>query len=280
MPFLAVTIPARLARLLMFVAVVMATGVAFAQQTSGAENIPSAPEPKQNQAQSTQKPEETRLQATIDVLARRSVFFPELAYTKGPLDANQKLELAVDETIAPSHFLGALFTSGVSQARGTLGYGQGWGAYGERVGSSVASNTSSHLFGTFLLPSVLHQDPRYFVKLRGNDFQRVVYAITRVVETRNDDGREEFNWSFVGGGMLAEGLATVYLPASQRTVAKTFSRVGVRMTFGALSNVVKEYWPDIVKSLRVAKMSPNTQPDPGTVTPPAPPPPQPQKPYR
>jgi hypothetical protein len=260
-------IPAWPARLLIILVVMMAADGAFAQQTSSDQSLPAAPEPKRSQAQSAQKPEETRLQTTIDVLARRSVFFPELAYNKGPLVVHQKLELAVDTTITPSHFLGALITSGISQARGTLGYGEGWDAYGQRVGSSVASNATSHLFGTFFLPSVLHQDPRYFVKFHGNDLQRVGYAITRVVETRTDDGREVFNWSFVGGGMLAEGLATVYLPPSQRTVGKTFDRVGVRMTFGALSNIVKEYWPDIFKSLKMAKMAPNQPPDPGTVTP-------------
>ena len=269
----AVNIPAWPVRLLFMLVVVMATDAAFAQQSSSDQNLPAAPAPKQNQAQSAQKPEETPLQTTFDVLARRSVFFPELAHTRGPLDVPQKLELAVDTAIAPSHFLGALMTSGISQARGTLGYGQGWGAYGQRVGSSVASNTTSHLFGMFFLPSVLHQDPRYFVRLHGNDWQRVGYAITRVAVTRTDDGREAFNWSFVGGGMMAEGLATAYLPPSERTVGKTFDRIGVRMTFGAVSNVVKEYWPDIVKSLRVAKISPSPQTDPGTVTPPAPPPP-------
>jgi hypothetical protein len=251
-----------------------ADGAATAQQGPNSSNLPDAPIPKQDQAQSSQTQDRTPFKTTLEVLGRRSVFFPELAFDKGPLDARQKLELAVDETVAPSRFLGSAFTAGIGQARDSFhDYGQGWEGYGKRFGSSVASNASSHLFGTFLLPSMLHQDPRYFVKLYGTPGQRVRYALERVVLTRTDDGRETFNWSFIMGGLMAEGLATSYLPSSERTVPKTFDRFGVRIGFSALDNVVKEYWPTIFKSLRITKLVPGEKSDPGTVTPPVGPPP-------
>ncbi len=237
--------------------------------------LPDAPMPQDEQQPAPQQKSE--LKQTIEVLGKRSIFFPELAHERGPLDGRQKFELAVDETIAPSRFLGSAFTAGISQARDSLsGYGQGWAGYGKRYGSSVASNASSHLFGTFLLPTVLHEDPRYFVKIFGSPRSRILYALTRVVITRTDDGRPTFNWSNVMGGLMAEGLATSYLPDNERTAAKTFSRFGVRIGFSALDNVVKEYWPTIFKSLRMNKLIPPERSDPGTVTPqvgpPAPPP--------
>jgi len=232
--------------------------------------LPDAPVPQDVQPAPQQK---SQLKQTIEILGKRSIFFPELAHDRGPLDGKQKFELAVDETIAPSRFVGSAFTAGISQARDSL---QGWAGYGKRYGSSVASNASSHLFGTFLLPSVLHEDPRYFVKIFGSPRSRILYALTRVVVTRTDDGRPTFNWSNVMGGLMAEGLATSYLPESERTTAKTFTRFGVRIGFSALDNVVKEYWPTIFKSLRMNKLIPPERSDPGTVTPqvgpPAPPP--------
>ncbi len=233
---------------------------------------PDAPIPKQNPDQAQQRPNET-LRATLQTLGKRSVFFPELAFNRGPLSPTKKLQLAVDETIAPSRFLGSLFTSGVGQARDALpGYGQGWSGYGKRFGSSLASNASSHLFGTALLPSLTHEDPRYFVKLYGTPKDRILYAISRVVRTRTDDGRETFNWSGVLGGLMAEGLANSYLPDGERTAGKTFQRYGWRVGFGALDNIVKEYWPTIFKSLRITKIIPNEKSDPGTVSPPVGPP--------
>jgi hypothetical protein len=208
------------------------------------------------------------------------LFFPDLATGKGPLSSGKKLELAVDESIAPSRFLASSFTAGIAQARNALpGYGQEWGGYGKRFGSSMASGASSHLFGTFLLPAMLRQDPRYFVKFYGSTGDRVTYALRRVVVTRTDRGREAFNWSGVIGALLAESLANSYLPDGERTTGKTFTRFGIRMGFSAASNIVKEYWPTIFKSLRISKLVPNERSDPGTVTPPTPsgPPPKPQR---
>ena len=44
------------------------------------------------------------------------------------------------------------------------GYHQGWEGYGKRLGADMARAASENLFGTFLLASVLHQDPRFYVK--------------------------------------------------------------------------------------------------------------------
>jgi hypothetical protein len=252
-------------------------GYAEAQYNVPFAALPDAPVPKQDQITG---PPKSDLRSTLGVLGKRSLFFPELAFDKGPLSSRQKLELAVDETIAPSRILGSVFTSAIGQARDSLpGYGQGWDAYGKRFGSSVASNASSHVFGTFLLPSVLHQDPRYFVKMFGGPGGRILYALERVVITRTDEGRSVFNTSGILGGLMAEGLANSYLPDGERTYGKTFQRYGYRVGFGALDNVVKEFWPTIFKDLRMNKMVPARGSDPGTVTPPTgPPPPQPGSP--
>jgi hypothetical protein len=243
------------------------------QGTQQGTTLPDAPKPQNPQDQGPK----AQLKQTMQVLGKRSIFFPELAHERRPLTSAQKFELAVDETIAPSRFIGSLFTAGIGQARDSLhDYGQGWDGYGKRYGSSVASNASSHLLGTGLIPSLTHEDPRYFVKLFGSPRSRILYAMSRVLVTRTDDGRSTFNWGNVMGGLMAESLAVSYLPDSERTASKTFTRFGVRLGFSALDNVVKEYWPTIFKSLRINKLVPPERNDPGTVTPqvgpPAPPP--------
>jgi hypothetical protein len=246
----------------------MGGGVAAAQEAPKRGNLPDAPTAKQSESHPTQEPEKTRLKTTLGILGKRSLFFPDLATDKGPLSSRKKFELAIDETIAPSRFTASAFTAGIAQARNALpGYGQEWGGYGKRFGSSMASGASSHLFGTFLLPATLRQDPRYFVKLHGTVGQRVGYALRRIVVTRTDAGGEAFNWSGVVGSLLAESLANSYLPDAERTTGKTFTRFGFRMGFSAASNILKEYWPTIFKSLRISMLVPNERSDPGTVTP-------------
>jgi hypothetical protein len=87
------------------------------------------------------------------------------------------------------------------------------------------------------------------------------------VVTRTDRGGEAFNWSGIIGSLVAESLANSYLPDEERTAGKTFGRFGIRMGFSAVGYVAKEYWPTIFKSLRISKLVPSEQSDPGTVRP-------------
>lgn len=45
---------------------------------------------------------------------------------------------------------------------GLCGYGKGWGGYGQCYGSLELDATDSSFIGDFVLPVLLHQDPRYF----------------------------------------------------------------------------------------------------------------------
>jgi hypothetical protein len=88
-------------------------GVARAQEEPKYGNLPDAPAPKQSDSYPNQKPENTPLKSTLVILGRRSVFFPDLATSKRAFRSRQKLELAIDETIAPSRFLASAFTAGI-----------------------------------------------------------------------------------------------------------------------------------------------------------------------
>ena len=222
-------------------------------------NLPDAPVAKPAPEQSQQKPSTGPLNNTLEILGRKSVFFPELAHDPRPLSGGQKLKLAVDQSIAPYGLIVSGFTAGISQARNSWpGYGQGAEGYGKRYGATLALNASSDMFGTFLLPSMLRHDPRYFVSARGGVGHKVGYAISRVFITRTDRGGEAFNWSGVLAPLMAESLANTYLPDGERTTRKTFQRYGIHLGINAASNVAKEFWPSIFKTLRrsVGKSNP------------------------
>ena len=234
---------------------------AIAQQKPDPATLPDAPAPKEDQKDASQKQQKNIWQSPMGLIARKSYFYPELATTPGPLTSGQKFKLFLSKSTAPPQILSSMAGAGISEARGTLaGYGQGGEGFGKRFGSSMASGASSHFFGTFLLPALLHEDPRYFVKLNGGFAARVGHALRRAVVTRTDGGNETFNWPGTLGPLAAEGLANTYLPDSERTVGKTFERYGFRIGFGAANNLLKEYWPTIFKRLRIAKVAPGLQP--------------------
>ncbi len=188
------------------------------------------------------------------VLARRSKFFPDLAASDKTLSTGQKFRLFISDSASPAAFLGAGFSAGLGQARNNFeGYGQGAQGYGKRLGAAMATSSSTQFFGTFLLPSVLHQDPRLFVKGNGSLRQSVKYGLLRVVITRTDSRKDAINWSGLLGHLAAQGLANTYLPEEEQTVPKTLQRYGTSLALRAALNVAKEYWPTIFKSLMKPK---------------------------
>jgi len=137
----------------------------------------------------------------------------------------------------------------------------------------MATAASNNFFGTFLIASLLHRDPRYFVSLHGGTAHRLGYALSRIVVARTDDGRNGANWPGILGPLLAESLASSYLPASEQTAGRTFQRYGLRIGLNTASNALREYWPSINRSLRISKIAPGLKID--QPVPPPPPAPRP-----
>jgi hypothetical protein len=220
-------------------------GAESPQSTTGAN---PAQTPAQFPSQDDSQKRKSSVGDTVGVLSRKSIFFPELATNRNPLTSGQKFKLFVDRTIAPSTFIGASFSAAYKQAINSYpGYGQGWGAYGDRYGAAVANSASTNFFGTFVFPSLFHTDPRHFFTNRPGFAKKAEYALTRQVVTRTDSGRNTFNWSRILSVLVAEGIANSYLPPEERTVSKTFERAGDRFAFGIGSTLLKEYWPEIMK---------------------------------
>ncbi|MGB9463829.1 MAG: hypothetical protein WBR10_01830 [Candidatus Acidiferrum sp.] len=235
---------------------------ATAQEKPAPANLPDAPKPKPDPSDVGQKQDKNIFATPLGLITRKSYVYPELATSPGPLTSREKFELFLSKSIAAPQILSSAAGAGMSEARGTLaGYGQGGEGFGKRFGSSMASGASSHFFGTFLLPAVLHEDPRFFVKLHGGFKVRAGHALRRALVIRTDAGKDTFNLPGILGPMLAEGLANTYLPDSERTAGKTFERYGIRLAFSAGNNLLKEYWPTIFKRLRIGKVAPGLQPD-------------------
>jgi hypothetical protein len=257
----------RLLALQMAAAATLAATVA-AQEQAKVKELPDAPVPKQ---QSAPQQREGAIHSTVGVLGRRSIFFPDIAASPGPLSPFQKFEIFAGQSIAPSRLLSSAFSAGISQADDSLsGYGQGMSGYGKRFGSSLATAASDHFFGTFLLASMLHDDPRYFVTGHGGVGHRVAYSLSRLVVTRTDRGTLAVNWPRLIGPLAAEVLANSYLPAKEQTGGKTAQRFGVRIGFIEAGNLAKEYWPTIFRSLRFTRLVPAPQTNPVEPSRPAP----------
>jgi hypothetical protein len=167
-----------------------------------------------------------------------------------PLTVRQKYILSLHQSFDVSAHIGNAFQAGLQQwANGQPHFGEGWGAYGERFAAAEADQVTSSILIYGTLPSILHEDPRYFRQGRGSMLSRVWYAVNRTLVTRTDSGTSRFNNSEVFGQLISCGVSTSYYPPQDRTVSRVFANWGVNLGGNSAYNVLSEYYPDVVRSL-------------------------------
>jgi hypothetical protein len=163
-----------------------------------------------------------------------------------PLSGREKFDHFVHCSYSPYTFLNAAYNATYAQIVGDpSGYGGGMEGWGKRMGSAVAGTEARSFFGWFLFPALLHQDPRYFPMYQGSVVKRGLYAISRVVVTRNDDGNVTFNSSGLLGIAFTESLQNAWLPQDRRGLGITVSRVAGSMQGYATTYLLQEFTPDI-----------------------------------
>jgi hypothetical protein len=182
--------------------------------------------------------------ALYNLLQAKSIVFPDIAAGTERLSPGQKFELSVDNSVSVHTITWCILGSALGQVDDSpTGFGEESGGYGKRLGSSLARSASSEFFGTFLLASALHEDPRFYAEINPPFFHAAKYSLQRVFIMRSDDGREVVAWSRLVGPLMAEGLANVYWPDRNRTAGDTLFRYGLDLASRAGGNMLREYWP-------------------------------------
>jgi hypothetical protein len=175
-----------------------------------------------------------------------------------PLSTGEKFKVVTRESFDYSVYPYIAFVAAISQAdKSERGYGQGWGPYGERVGSAFGDATIENYMTGAIFPSLLKEDPRYYQMGKGGFWHRVGYSATRIVVTRTDQGDRQFNYSEIFGAAVAGGVSNIYHPETDRTVSNTFSVWGSQMAWDAFTFELKEFWPDIRRSVSRHKTTQN-----------------------
>lgn len=242
---------------------VCSAGVAQQNQSGSVPNAPSASGQTQTTPQGTNP-----LQSSVvffQLLQRKSVFFPDLATNAGPLDRWQKFKLAANNSVSLATISAALLGSAYGQAiNSPAGYHQGGEGYAKRFGADMARSASANLFGTFLIASALHEDPRFYVRRNLSFKESLKYAAVRVVITRSDRGNRVVNFAGVLGPLAGEGLANTYYPEGNRGVSSTFIRYGADLGWKFGGHLLRQYWPSINRRLRLV---PDTPPAPAPTEP-------------
>jgi hypothetical protein len=179
-----------------------------------------------------------------------------------PLTSSQKFKVVARSTFDPVEYFWYGALAGISQWENSeSGFGQGAEGYGKRYGAYFADGTIENFMTEAILPSLLHQDPRYFQMGKGGFGRRAGYAVSRIFVTRTDKGTNEFNFSEILGSAASAGISTyTYHPRGDRTLENTLSVWGSQIGYDTLTYVVKEFWPDVRRKLRRSHASETQSP--------------------
>jgi hypothetical protein len=170
-------------------------------------------------------------------------FFVSYEKNPQPLTRKQKFKLAFVISRDPLTFLTTGITAGIEQAQGDFaGYGPGFTGYASRYGATYGDRLSATFLGSAILPSLLHQDPRYFYNGKGSVIHRALYAIATTVICKGDNGRWQPNYSNVFGNLGAAGISTLYYPRSdQHSVQVTVDNTLLGIAEGSIGTLFQEF---------------------------------------
>ncbi len=170
-------------------------------------------------------------------------FYTSYIWNAAPLTSRQKFRLALRTTIDPTVFAVTAAFAGLEQWQNYFsGYGKGIEGYAKRYGAAYSDGLISTMIGAAILPSVFHQDPRYFYKGTGSIRSRALYAISTVVRCRGDNGRWQPNYSSVLGNLAAAGISNLYYPSTDRNGAQvTIDNALIGTASGAVSALIQEF---------------------------------------
>ena len=165
-----------------------------------------------------------------------------------PLTSGQKFHLFFRGSIDPYQFVIAGLDTGLEEAQDQYTEYH-WGTLGflKRYGATYADTWDGNFWGNAVLPSVLHQDPRYFRLGRASGksgWHRFFYAASTTVICHSDKGKIQPNYSNVLGNLIGGGISNIYYPASDRGVGLTFERTLTTTAEGIVGAELIEFYPD------------------------------------
>jgi hypothetical protein len=163
-----------------------------------------------------------------------------------PLSTSEKMWFWLREQSNPATQLPVFLNAGYAQlAGGDPKYGSDSEAFGKRVGAIFIRSESMRFFGDSLLPTLTHEDPRYYRKAYGSFGSRALYTIKHVVITRRDDGTDTFNYSEVGGILAGAALTQAYYPQASIRTSVVFRTWGYSVLGQVGTRAFLEFWPDV-----------------------------------
>ncbi len=163
-----------------------------------------------------------------------------------PPTSKEAFRIATEQSFDYSAFVFVGITSLMAEGTDTHPQlGKGIGGFGQYYWRGFVDKTDGNYLVLWALPTMLREDERYYAMGEGGILKRGIYAATRILITPNYQGKNTFNASDVFGRGVAQAISAAYYPAAERSAGEIAVKYGWAMGRDALTNVVREFWPDI-----------------------------------
>jgi Carboxypeptidase regulatory-like domain len=152
-----------------------------------------------------------------------------------------KFQLALRVSVDAVTFAGTGFLAAMNQASHYPDYQEGWKGYGQRFGAVYVNDLTDIMIGGAILPSVLHQDPRYFYQGTGTNKSRLMHALSSPIICKGDNGRWQPNYSSLGGYLASGAIANAYYPESNRGAKLVLNTFAVDFSANVANGLLQEF---------------------------------------
>ena len=169
-----------------------------------------------------------------------------------PMTWQQKGYLALHDLADPINFATILGISAITVgADSHSAYGPGLKGFGKSVGVSYLQDATGQFFGSFAIPVIAHQDPRYFRMPHASFTKRLVYSISRTVVSRSDSGKSMPNYATLLNYPIGAELSNFYVPGIETNAASTVARIFTGYGLDPVNNLINEFLPDVASHVHI-----------------------------
>ncbi len=123
--------------------------------------------------------------------------------------------------------------------------GKGVGGFYAYTWRGFLDKTDGTYLSAWLLPSILHEDTRYYSLGEGSVLKRSLYVISRQAVARTYGGHDTPNIAGLGGKVLTQVVSRQYYPPS----ATNFSVLATKFGYSVMRDVaftsIREFYPSI-----------------------------------
>jgi hypothetical protein len=169
-----------------------------------------------------------------------------------PLKPKEKLWLAVRNMVDPFNALTIVGEAGISVGSDADSvYGPGMPGFARYVGVSYTQDISGEFICTFLIPSIVGQDPHYHRMPNGSIARRAGHAILQVVWTQGDNGKGMLNYGDIVGAAATDEIGNLYVPGRATNLPASAERYATGLATAPIDNFVSEFLPDVARHIHI-----------------------------